>query len=333
MSVIKFDRASITADFERRQPTFNRLRDESLFILEQGLASVGIKFHSIPNRIKKMESFLDKLERKTDSPESIDPFTEVTDIVGLRVVCLFLSDIKKVGEIIRRDFDVKAEDNKIVGGDVSSFGYMSHHFVAAIGKSCAGPRYNGLHGMLFEIQVRTIAMDAWAAISHHLSYKSDVDVPAELKRDFHALSGLFYVADSHFEMFFKQRERGRAEIAKVLKTGKVNQELNLDTITEYLSSKFADRRQNDPSSISELVSEMHRVGYKTLDQLDDAIDRGYEAFLAYEKKYRPQVEKAFAAVGVVRVLLRIVDPTFRRLVPSSTNYGPYEAMVKKPGRH
>jgi len=67
----------------------------------------------------------------------------------------------------------------------------------------------------FEIQVRTIAQDAWAAISHYLDYKKKSVIPDQLKRDFHALSGLFYVADTHF--LFIRREQIRASFMKNIK--------------------------------------------------------------------------------------------------------------------
>jgi putative GTP pyrophosphokinase len=122
---------------------------------------------------------------------------------------------------------------------------MSVHFIAKIKPNFSGPRYDGLVGVPLEIQVRTIAMDAWATISHYLSYKSAIDVPSEMRRDFFALSGLFYVADSHFEMFFKGRERGRTQIAAELKAGTQGLEINLDSLTEYLASRFPDRVPTD----------------------------------------------------------------------------------------
>ena len=51
---------------------------------------------------------------------------------------------------------------------------------------------------LFEIQIRTITQDAWASISHYLDYKNEISIADELKKDFYALSGLFYIADTQF---------------------------------------------------------------------------------------------------------------------------------------
>jgi ppGpp synthetase/RelA/SpoT-type nucleotidyltranferase len=79
--------------------------------------------------------------------------------------------------------------------------YQSVHFVGRIHPSRSGPRYDSIKGQRFEIQVRTILMDAWANVSNYLDYKSDRSIPSELRRDFFALSGLFYVAEQHLEPF------------------------------------------------------------------------------------------------------------------------------------
>ncbi len=72
----------------------------------------------MPSRIKDLDSFLDKLKRK----ESAKPFADIHDIVGLRVVCLFLSDIPRVGQVVRDSFKVLVEDDKIEGAEVSTLG-------------------------------------------------------------------------------------------------------------------------------------------------------------------------------------------------------------------
>jgi ppGpp synthetase/RelA/SpoT-type nucleotidyltranferase len=325
------DQASMASEFERRASLYKRLLEESLFVLEKALKTACVKYHSIPSRLKSLDSIVAKAKRKAEGKDiPIDPFLEITDIVGLRVVCLFLSDLGRVGEIIKKQFEVVAEDNKIEGTEVSSFGYMSVHFVAKMKKGYSGPRYEGLADMPFEIQVRTIAMDAWATISHYLDYKSDVDVPSEMRRDFYALSGLFYVADSHFEMFFKERERGQVAITAELKTGKLglDQEINLDSLKAYLLLRFPDRKHSESKSVSELVSELRHSGYLHLSQLDEAIERSHEAFLAYEKTVPPHGGGKFADVGVARVSLSIADEDFRRNRQDSETYIEYRKMLK-----
>jgi ppGpp synthetase/RelA/SpoT-type nucleotidyltranferase len=332
---MKIKGLSLINEFQKREPAYKRVLEESLFILERGLRLERVKYHSIPTRIKSFDSFAAKVKRKAGERKDAegDPFAKVTDIVGLRVVCLFLSDIARVEKVIKSHFDILAEDNKIDGADVSSFGYMSVHFVANIKPSYTGPRYDDLVGIPLEIQVRTIAMDAWATISHYLSYKSAIDVPSEMRRDFYALSGLFYVADSHFEMFFKGRERSRIEIAAELEAGSrgLNQEINLDSLSAYLASRLPDRERNDSESISELVQELHDNEYRSLEQLNDAIAIGYDAFVAYEKEHPPggSDTRRFTVVGVVRILLAIVDKKFReKKYANPSEFLKYQTLIK-----
>ncbi len=217
------DNETLSQQFQDKKRTFENLETEGLYIIHKALQSTDIKLHSIGSRVKDLQSFLDKAERI----QTKKPFEEVHDIVGLRVICLFLSDIDRIGTAIREAFLVVSEDNKIEGSEVSSFGYMSVHFIVTRKKEYSGPRYDHILKIPFEIQVRTIAMDAWANVSHYLEYKSEIDVPTDLRRDFYALSGLFYVADKHFEVFFRSRDESREQMAEAF--AKPNLPISPDT--------------------------------------------------------------------------------------------------------
>lgn len=186
-------------NYEMKYPIFERLEEEAKFIIKNALKSSDIKIHDISSRVKKLDSLIKKMEQKKTASLEI-----ITDIVGIRVVCLFLSDIERIGEMIRKNFNILSEDNKIENCEISSFGYASIHFIAQL-KDCSGPRYDQILGISLEIQVRTIAMDAWANISHYIDYKKDTSMPRELERDLSAISALFYLADTNFEYIFRSR--------------------------------------------------------------------------------------------------------------------------------
>ena len=226
--------------FRQLEPDLRRLEEEAKFILNQAISASGIKIHSVSSRVKSFASFRGKVTRK----ELADAFAEVDDLVGVRVVCLFRPDIEKLGAIIREHFEVLTEDNKLDGTTVDVFGYQSVHFVVRVRGVHAGPRYEGLHHLRLEIQLRTVAMDAWATLSHYLDYKSEPDVPRELRKDFFALSGLFYVADTHFELFYEARlKAGAAARQEAKATPSAEQELNLDSLVAYLAEQYSDRRR------------------------------------------------------------------------------------------
>ncbi len=304
------DKEEILAEYNERKLTFNKLEEETKHILTESIKQTSIKFHSIISRVKTIESFLAKIDRK----ETDSPFQDITDIVALRIVCLLRSDIENIGKIIKNEFNVIDEEDKIDGYEINSFGYQSFHYIATIKSNYSGLRYDSIKDISFEIQIRTLAMDAWASTSHFLDYKSDKDVPSELRRDFYALSGLFYVADTHFELFYKESQKSKIRTQEdfTQSTDIPDVEINLDTLSSYLFSKFSDRREVDSMQISRLVHELYISGYTNIGDLNVIIDENYDAFLRYEKDNPPSNKKRFASIGVIRLLLTIADKNFRK---------------------
>jgi putative GTP pyrophosphokinase len=168
-------------------PGFEDLRDKAAHSLREAISKYWIKVHSITERIKSFDSCVNKVAVKKIE----EPFRDIEDFVGLRVVCLFLSDLDRVEKVINETFEVIHREDKTNDSGKDVFGYMGTHCIVKLKtKGKTNP-------MPFEIQIRTIAQDAWASVSHHLDYKTN-SIPEHLKKDFHALSGLFYVADTHF---------------------------------------------------------------------------------------------------------------------------------------
>lgn len=153
-------------------------------------------------------------------------------------------------------------------------------------------------------------------MSHYLEYKSETDVPSDLRRDFYALSGLFYVADKHFEMFFGSKAESREQLEEAFAEPKppLDQEINLDNLAAYLTNKFPDRRHANAKDLSELITELTRAGIRHISELDRDIERSRKAFALCEKERPPSVpDKRFMDIGVVRVVLEITNDNFRKV--------------------
>lgn len=302
---------SLRVEYEQRRGKYQRLKDEIIFILEQELRAQQIPFHEITGRVKPFDSFIDKARRQ----ESNAPFETILDVCGIRVICLFLSDLQQIGEIVESKFAIHIKDDKIHTKPEEAFGYLSVHYIGSLPASFSGPRYDDLKDFKFEIQLRTIAMHAWATISHYLDYKSPLAIPSDLRKDFNALSALFYVADTHFEVFFhssqEAKEVAERKAARLPEIGK--EEINLNTLSAYLHRKYPDRQHLSPEAMSEamseLVEELQATGYSQIEQLEVALQRSATAFKAYEDKYPPDTGR-YADVGVVRVSLSIADPSY-----------------------
>lgn len=294
-------------------PNLKRLETECKYIIEEALQQTGIKTHSVLSRVKTLGSAQEKLTRK----EKDGSLEELEDLLGLRIVCLLRSDIPRIGELVRNEFDVVVEDNKLDGANIGTFGYQSVHFIAKLHASCKGRRYNGLHGQLFEIQLRTVAMDSWATLSHYLDYKNEADVPKELRKDFFALSGLFYVADTHFEMFYASRKKSEKEAAERIENKKTtkNEDLNLDTLRAYLRKKYPQRKPASAKGISTFLEELTTSGYADFGKIDHAINKAYPHFSSFEEhvliKKSSKAKYFYADVGAARISLFVADENYR----------------------
>lgn len=307
------DLSTLKSEYSKRRGGYGKLKTEIIYVLEEKLKAANIPYHMIDGRIKELDSVITKAQRDVPEQEFRD-IDEIVDICGVRIICLFLSDIEKIENLIADSFDIESKDNKILSKAESEFGYLSAHYVGKLPSNCSGPRYNDIKDLRFEIQLRTIAMHSWATISHYLDYKSPNSIPSELRKDFQALSALFYLADSHFELFFRKGKESKQIIEEKAKevSDMVSEEINFDTLSIYLKRKFPDRGyKTGIEEISELVEQLIVSGYATIGELDRDLKRSAEAFKLYEQKYPPSDSKTdeitkFMDVGVVRISLEII---------------------------
>lgn len=122
------------------QQDFERLCTEVSYILGKRLKDNGITVSSISQRVKTLQSFLKKIKRKNYK----DPFSELTDLSGIRVICLYRDDLPKMESVIRNEFNVIEKVDKITEQGIETFGYSAVHFTAKLGHSSSGARYDDL---------------------------------------------------------------------------------------------------------------------------------------------------------------------------------------------
>lgn len=206
---MKIDTKLIIEEYDNNEKAYKELENIVGIELHKIINNSKIKIHSVSHRIKGIDSILDKARRQ----KLTNPFEEIHDIVGFRVVCLFLSDLNEIRNGIDKGFNIIDEDDKIHDDKLNIFGYMSLHIKAKL-KPSQIIQDSVIKNLPFELQIRTIAQDAWASISHHLDYKNDSTFSKELERDFYALSGLFYVADTHFSIIKNNQSKEYFEIKK-----------------------------------------------------------------------------------------------------------------------
>lgn len=262
----------IIRQFLKIRPEYEQLCAEVEYILRKKIAELGIETSTIASRAKTLNSFLEKLQRKRyDSP-----FDQLTDLAGARVVCLYGADVAKVAAMIRAEFTIDDEVDKVDQLGPDQFGYGARHFILRLGKASSGARYDDLKTLQCEVQVRTVVQDAWAIIQHHMVYKRESQVPTQLQRKLNSLAGLFETVDDQFERIREEREAYVAEVRDSVSqpAAFLENELNLDTFKEYLKWKFPERPVETWNGQARLVLDgLVFAGSKLLRDVDGIISK------------------------------------------------------------
>jgi ppGpp synthetase/RelA/SpoT-type nucleotidyltranferase len=306
-----------------RRPNYEQLVDEIVYTLKKRIKEADIEVSSVTGRAKTLKSFLEKLQRK----EYKSPLEEVTDLAGVRVVCLYREDVRTIEAIVRKEFEVLEKVDKDAEKTADQFGYGAVHFVVKLGKKSSGARYDDLKLLRCEIQVRTIMQDAWATIQHHLIYKRESEVPKPLQRRLNSLAGLFETADDQFARIRQDRDDYLATVENSSSNKDVflETELNLDTIQKYLEWKFPKRPvERFRGQLRRIFSAIDLNTYPILRSIDEAINATEKTRAKIPKHLRTL--KRTAPSGVIPAAvemawaLSIVDKKFRKRPAMPTDW-------------
>lgn len=131
------------------------------------------------SRIKRPESMMRKLKQRGFPTDGQSALSNMHDAVGVRIVCSFLDDVYKIASWLGTRSEFEILETKDYIAYPKSNGYRSLHLVLSFPSSCG-------QKLMAEIQLRTIAIDFWAALEHQLKYKKDIEhektIRSELKR-------------------------------------------------------------------------------------------------------------------------------------------------------
>ena len=159
------------------EETMQMVREEITKIRNEMAGELGMDpVEHLLGRIKSEESMREKCRRKglPETPESA--LEKIHDAIGLRVVCAFLDDIYTIRDRLLALPRIRLVEEKDYIRHVKPNGYRSFHMIIIVDEK-----------IYAEIQLRTISMDTWAALEHHLKYKKEIGgntalISAELKR-------------------------------------------------------------------------------------------------------------------------------------------------------
>lgn len=133
--------------------------------------------HHIKSRLKEPRSIFEKMRRLGIPPTLGGMKAGLTDIAGVRVVCNYIQDAEMIAELLLSQDDVSLIKKTDYIHDPKESGYRSLHIVIEVPIFLS----DRTERVPVEIQIRTIAMDCWATLEHHLGYKRAGILPKELR--------------------------------------------------------------------------------------------------------------------------------------------------------
>lgn len=137
----------------------------------------------VKSRIKTDKSIREKLKRKGYEYNLENMSSHVHDIVGIRIVCSFISDVYDIVNLIKNSKQFKLIEEKDYIKNPKETGYISYHLIVLV------PVYlnNDIEHIEAEIQIRTMAMDFWASLDHKIQYKF-AETPKEVQEELYQCS-------------------------------------------------------------------------------------------------------------------------------------------------
>lgn len=192
------DKAALRESYDAFLPVLTAI----LFSIEHKLKKI-IYLPSRPtykSRIKGFSSYYKKLIRIKPHSLKQEQLPALSDLIGIRIICPFLEDLQRVEKQIVENFTIIEIEKKGTERTFREFGYESIHILINIPDEFKSDKINLPHGLVCEIQIRTILQDAWAEVEHELVYKSEFspfDLP--LRRKLASMNASLSLADIIFQ--------------------------------------------------------------------------------------------------------------------------------------
>ncbi|MCS6884958.1 MAG: hypothetical protein RMM17_00740 [Acidobacteriota bacterium] len=221
----------------------------------------GANIYRVSSRIKSLESIKAKLHRK-GLPLETTSLQNIEDIVGARIVCMFQEDLERIHEYIASCETLQLcatpkayiwegmqwAENAGLRAERKASGYGAIHYVARLSPKAVGSA-NPACSIKFELQVRTLMQEAWAALEHSVGYKNNI--PDRIRGYFDSAADLLGLIDRAFQRLKNESNRLQRELDQHYS----NEPINFYTLKTLASDVFGVTLTGKPFSnlLKELI--------------------------------------------------------------------------------
>lgn len=130
-------------------------------------------------------------------------FKNLNDVAGVRIICEYVFDTYAVREALLSDGQIELVQEKDYIKNPKSNGYRSLHLIVNVPL----PMHEGIRKARCEIQLRTTAMDSWAALEHNLRYKKERPYDAEIDHELRDCAAMLAETDMKMQKIAERLER------------------------------------------------------------------------------------------------------------------------------
>lgn len=277
------DKSQFNSEYDSLYPFLERLRTTGYGMILNALSEAGIEVMQVQSRVKDADSAYQKILTKSYH----DPFSDITDLVGFRIIVFLEHEIENAAKVLRNFFEVDETNSvdKRFPSKVGHMGYRSLHLVCSLGANREYlPEYTGISAQKFEIQIRTALQHAWAEIEHKRNYKSEGALPTELQHRLMRISGTLEMVDSEFSSIATEAEEYAQEVSEGTSNRTRDEDISgvaLVALYERSISKFFEslgnnlnaRRSPRDTTVDIILSELKIFGVQTIGDLEEHLEK------------------------------------------------------------
>ncbi len=273
---MNFVNTSIIEEYRKSKPDFDRLSEIVKEKLKKIVKETGVLTMAVEQRVKEEKSLAGKLDRVEGKYQKL---SDLTDILGARVICFFSDQVYILGKAVEKEFDIdyanSSDKSKLL--DASSFGYLTLHYICSIKKEEGYGEE--LTSKKFEIQIRTNLQHTWAQIEHDLGYKNEFGVPTVVIRNFSRIAGMLELIDDEFvrtrDLMNNYTENVRQKIINntaddvKIDMVSINEYVTKNTEMKKLNQRFLDINHAELDIVNAVpyIDQLAFFGIKTLGDL------------------------------------------------------------------
>lgn len=287
-------------DFELEKNTFKdfydlnktlheHAKDSFLNIVTAFIKNKDFLISNIHGRVKDREECISKFSRKyqtrlEEENKEYEIKDYISDLIGIRIICLYETDIYQIREILLKEFEVIdiTDKTKEMNEKDNSFGYKGLHLDLKLNADRRKmSEYKEFVDLRFEVQIRTIVQDAWSVLDHKIQYKKTPPIP--IKRRINTLAALFELADREFYSIKNEIEKIQDELKKQSSDKSLNEPLdafNFQSIAEEFFPEYEFQAFKVDGFVDEILSYNNNI---TAQDFHDYLSAQQEKIETYKE--------------------------------------------------